>query len=148
MRRNNMQLVDGIVNLNELKNKGHGEDIVLASEQLDDSITFYKITNLKYNKDLNICNMILKYAFNTVSDPQWIFSIEDYGKNTLTINKAYDLLKEIEMKGYGDVPVGQENIFIKSYNPVEEIFYEEKLKICSFNITKNSEKEDELFSFL
>lgn len=143
-----MQLIDGLLKLNELKNNGHGEAMVLASEKLEDSITFYKISSFKYNKELNLCNMILKFAFNTVSQPQWIFSMQEYGEGTLTIDRAYDLLKELELHGYGDVPLGQENILIESYNPVEEIFYEEKLKICSFNVAGNSEKEDELLSFL
>lgn len=144
-----MKLLDGLLKLNELKNNGHGEEMVLASEKLEDSITFYKILNFKYNEELNLCNMILKFAFNTASQPQWIFSIKECGENTLTINKAYDLLKSLELNGYEDVPIGQENILIESYTPVEDIFYEDKLKVCSFNITDNSEKEeDDLLSFL
>jgi hypothetical protein len=143
-----MKLIDGLLKLNELKNNGHGEDMVLASEQLEDSITFYKISNFKYNEELNLCNMILKFAFNTATQPEWLFSMKEYCENTLTINKAYDLLKWLELNGHGNVPIGQENILIESYNPVEEIFYEEKLNICSFNITGNSEKEEELLSFL
>jgi NADPH-dependent 7-cyano-7-deazaguanine reductase QueF-like protein len=122
--------------------------MVLASEQLEDSITFYKISNFKYNEELDLCNMILKFAFNTANQPEWLFSMKEYCENTLTINKAYDLLKWLELNGHGNVPIGQENILIESYNPVEEIFYEEKLNICSFNITGNSEKEEELLSFL
>jgi hypothetical protein len=148
MRGNKMKLIDCLLKLNELKNNGHGEDMVLASEKLEDSITFYKITNFRYDKKLNLCNIILKFAFNTTSQPQWIFSLQEYGEGTLAINKAYDILKELELKGYGDVPIGQENILIESYNPVEEIFYEEKLKVCSFNITSNSGNEEELLSFL
>lgn len=148
MRGNKMQLIDGLLKLNELKNNGHGEDMVLASEKLEDSITFYKISNFKYNEELNLCNMILKFAFNTTKQPDWIFNMKEYGEGTLTINKVYDLLKELELNGYGNVPIGQENILIESFNPVEEIFYEEKLNVCSFNITSNSKKEEELFSFL
>lgn len=143
-----MQLIDSLLKLNELKNNGHGEDMVLASEKLEDSITFYKISNFKYDEELNICNVILKFAFNTLSQPDWIFSMKEYGEGTLTINEIYDLLKDLELNGYGNVPIGQENILIKSYNPVEEIFYEEKLKVCSFNITSNSREEEELLSFL
>lgn len=143
-----MKLLDGLLRLNELKNNGHGEEMVLASEKLEDSITFYKISNFKYNEELNLCNMILKFAFNTASQPQWIFSIKEYGENTLTINKAYDLLKRLELNGHENVPIGQENILIESYTPVEEIFYEDKLKVCSFNITDNSEKDEDLLSFL
>jgi hypothetical protein len=143
-----MQLIDSLLKLNELKNNGHGEDMALASEKLEDSITFYKIVNFKYNEELNLCNIILKFAFNTGSQPQWFFNLEEFCENTLSIDKAYDILKELELKGYGNVPIGQENILIESYNPVEEIFYEEKLKVCSFNITSNSDKEDELLSFL
>lgn len=143
-----MQLIDALLKLNELKNNGHGEDMALASEKLEDSVTFYKISGFKYNEELNLCNMILKFAFNTSSQPEWIFNMKEYGEGTLTINRVYELLKELELKGYGDAPIGQENILIKSYNPVEDIFYEEKLGICSLNIMDNSEKEENLLSFL
>jgi hypothetical protein len=143
-----MQLIDGLLKLNELINNEHGEDMVLASEKLEDSVTFYKISGFKYNEELNLCNIILRFAFNTVSQPEWIFRMKEYGEGTLTINKAYDLLKKLELNGHGNVPLGQENFLIESYNPVEEIFYEEKLNVCSFNIAGNSEKEEALLSFL
>lgn len=143
-----MQLIDAILTLNELKNNGHGEDMILASEKLEDSITFYKISGFKYNEKLNLCNIVLKFAFNTVSQPEWIFNMQEYSGGTLTINKAYDLLKELELNGYGNISLGQENILAENYNPVEEIFYEEKLTVCSFNITGSSENEDDLLSFL
>jgi hypothetical protein len=148
MRGNKMQLIDGLLKLNELKNNGHGEEIVLASEKLEDSVTFYKISNFKYNEELSLCNIILKFAFNTTSQPEWILNMKEYGEGSLTISKAYDLLKELELKGYGNIPLGQENLLSENFNPVDEIYYEDKLKVCSFNIIGNSEKLDDLLSFL
>lgn len=143
-----MQLIDALIKLHELKNDKHGDDIVLASEKLEDSITFYKISDFKYNEELNLCSVILRFAFNTVSQPDWIFNMKEYGEGTLTIDKIYDILKGLELKGYGNVPIGQENILIGSYNPIEEIFYEEKLNVCSFNITSTLSEEEQLLSFL
>ena len=143
-----MKVIDTLLKLNELKNTGHSEALVLASEKLEDSITFYKIVNFKYDESLDLCKMFFKFAFNTESQPEWIFNMKEYSKGAITIEKAYDILKELELSGRGDTNVGQEIYLGKSYNPIEDIVYEEKLQICSFNIGVNSSIDEELLSFL
>lgn len=143
-----MQVTDALLKLYELKNSGHSDALVLASEKLEDSITFYKIIHFEYEESLALCKMVVKFAFNTESQPDWIFKMKEYSEGTITIDKAYDIMKVLELNGHGGANVGQESYPGKSYNPVEEVVYEEKLLICSFNIGIDSQIDEELFSFL
>jgi hypothetical protein len=140
---------EALFTLNKLVVDGHGDSIIIATEEVDNTITFYNIRGFEHHSELNINKIIIKFAFNTHSHPEGILNIPQYCNGTITIKKAYEFLKDLESKGYGDKALGQPGLNAKGYNPIENIYFEDKINVCSLNIkTISVDALDELLNFL
>lgn len=140
---------EALFTLNKLVIDGHGDSIIIATEEVDNTVTFYNIRGFEHHSELNINKIVIKFAFNTDSHPEGILKIPQYCHGTITINKAYESLKALDSKGYGDKSLGQPGLNSEGYNPIEKIYFEEKINVCSLNIkTVSIDPLDEMLYFL
>jgi hypothetical protein len=136
-----VKVIEALFKLDALRHNGFGDKPVLGNEIIEDSITFYKISGFSYDENMNICKIGVKFAFNTMNQPEGILKISEYGSGSMDIDEAYKKLSEVANNGHKDAFIGEVNFGMESYNRIEDIIYEDKLGVCSFNLVAGSDTE-------